>query len=152
MYVFLDESGDLGHRDLENPVKSPYFVLCGICTQNPKSLAKAVLKVRQTLRTPVEELKFSKSDSITKRRLLEKLSDIDFSANVIVVDKRTVFPTLMDSLRIASLQLYSQTSANTSSQSGLQTEGDIFQLGRGIPDIWTYDEISKREQTCLRSR
>jgi len=102
MYIFIDESGDLGHKDLDNPAKSKYFILVGLCCGNPKKVAKCVVKTKDTIkrRKELHELKFTSSKPDTRRRLLEKLSKVDIDVHAIVVDKTTVFPSLMDKKEI----------------------------------------------------
>lgn len=96
MYIYFDESGDLGSNTQDN-----YFVLAGIATHNPKKLAKAVVQLRGTLKAKSQkqekELKYSKASDIIKRRVLESIARIDdLVIHAIVVDKRTVFPKLRD--------------------------------------------------------
>lgn len=100
MYIYFDESGDLG-----NNTQDAYFVLAGIATQNPKKLAKTVIRLRETLKAKSQkqekELKYSKASDIVKRRVLESISEIeDVVIYAIVVDKRTVFPNLMNKKEI----------------------------------------------------
>ncbi len=96
MHIYFDESGDLGNNTQDN-----YFVLAGIATHNPKKLAKTVVRLRKTLKAKSQkqekELKYSKASDIIKRRVLESISEIDdLVIHAIVVDKRTVFPNLIN--------------------------------------------------------
>ena len=102
MYIFIDESGDLGHRGLADISKSKYFVLVGLCCKDPQKVAKCVIKTRNTLKRPdkVLELKFSASHPETRRRMLENLALQNIDIHGIVVDKTTVFPSLMDKKEI----------------------------------------------------
>ena len=102
MHIFIDESGDLGDKDLSNPVKSKYFVLIGICTENPKKLARCVVKTKNTVKHPEKllELKFTSSPPEIKRRLIERVAGENIDIHAIVVDKTTVFPSLMDKKEI----------------------------------------------------
>jgi len=70
MHIFIDESGDLGHKNLYLPGRSPFFVVSGICTPNPHSIAKCVVKTRASLQgRDIEELKFTDSKPATRRRM-----------------------------------------------------------------------------------
>ncbi len=101
MHIFIDESGDLGNKNLDRPNRSKYFVLAGLCCDNPKKIAKCVVKTRDTLKgKDIPELKFAKSTPETRRRMIENLAEVELDICAIVVDKTTVFPTLMDKKEI----------------------------------------------------
>ncbi len=101
MYIFIDESGDLGHKDLDNPQKSKYFVLVGLCCLDTRKVAKCVSKTRDTLiNKDMSEMKFTNSPLVIRRRLLERLAKEKIDVHAIVVDKTTVFPSLMDKKEI----------------------------------------------------
>ena len=67
MYIFIDESGDLGHHALDNPKKSKYFVLVGLCCKNPEKIAKM----------KAGALSFAKTDAAYK--IAEQVVDIALS-------------------------------------------------------------------------
>lgn len=101
MYVFLDESGDLGFDFAKNPSK--YFAITLlVCYNRPtffsfKSATKRTLLTklnRKNTKTPVSELKGSNTTLNTKQyfyKQLLKFPDQDWEIYSIVVDKTELF-------------------------------------------------------------
>jgi hypothetical protein len=74
MYIYLDESGDLGFTSKS----SKSFVVALLYTNNPKHIRRILKKVRcRLLRKKYRDLpefKSSRSDDFVKKRILEHLS------------------------------------------------------------------------------
>lgn len=89
LYLFIDESGDLGKFG------NRYFVIAALCTSNPKAIFNIIKKIRQrklkkSLKD-VNELKANKSDNIIREAVLTKLFEcVDCSIHIIIVDKNNI--------------------------------------------------------------
>lgn len=103
LYVFIDESGNLGFTKKS----TKYYVIASVETRNLIELNGVVKKVRKTLRKKkknIPEFKFTRSDDVIRRRFLSRLIEIDVSFSVIVLQKQTVYNYLKDKKkRIAQL-------------------------------------------------
>jgi len=74
--IFLDESGDLGFSQRS----SRWFILTIVLTNNHRKIEKAVKKIHKGLKKKykkVKELHAYHADSITKKRMLKLLSELD---------------------------------------------------------------------------
>lgn len=72
VYVFVDESGDLGFTSKS----TKYYVIACVEVFDLLELARATKKARKTLskkKKNIPELKFSESEHKIRRRFLEKL-------------------------------------------------------------------------------
>ena len=91
LYIFLDESGDLGFSTRS----SRWFVITVVLTSNHRRIEKCVKKVHKGLKKKykrVKELHAYHSDAITKRRILRLLSEVDdLQIFCIVLNKRKVY-------------------------------------------------------------
>lgn len=95
LYVFIDESGDLGFTDKA----SKYYIIASVETKNFTELNSIVKKVRKTLKKGkrnIPEFKFTRSDEIIQRRFLNKLIEANVSFSAIVLQKQTVYDYLRD--------------------------------------------------------
>ncbi|RLI88191.1 MAG: hypothetical protein DRO98_03490 [Archaeoglobales archaeon] len=95
LYVFIDESGNLGFTKKS----TKYYVIASVETRNLTELNGVVKKVRKTLRKKkknIPEFKFTRSDDVIRRRFLSRLIEIDVSFSVIVLQKQTVYNYLKD--------------------------------------------------------
>lgn len=85
LYVFLDESGDLGERG------DRFFNLTTLVTRNPKPVENLLKKLRQKrLRKKLKELpeiKASKTEDALRRRVLEGLLEVECGFVSLVFDK-----------------------------------------------------------------
>ena len=91
LYIFLDESGDLGFSTRS----SRWFVITVVLTSNHRRIEKCVKRVHKGLKKKykrVKELHAYHSDAITKRRILRLLSEVDdLQIFCIVLNKRKVY-------------------------------------------------------------
>jgi len=74
LYIYLDESGDLGFK----PGSSKYFLITLLITGNPRPIQKCIRKIRASLdKKPkqLKELKAYHSTEVTRNRLLKCLTD-----------------------------------------------------------------------------
>ena len=98
-YIFLDESGDLGF----NPKKknSQYFVVTILSTKNKNSIEKIVKNVHAGLRKKVKRLSGGilhayKEKPVTRRRLLKKLAEKQYTIMTIYLNKSKVYTRLKE--------------------------------------------------------
>jgi len=95
LYVFIDESGDLGFTERS----TKYYVIASVETRNLLNLSRVIKQVRKTLRKKqrnIPEFKFARSDDVIRKRLLKKAVEEDLAFSVIVLQKYTVYPYLRD--------------------------------------------------------
>lgn len=91
MYIFLDESGDLGF----SKKSSKWFILTIVLTNNHRKIEKCIKKIHKGLRKKykkVGELHAYHSHEITKKRLLKLLSELEgLQIFCIVIKKEDVY-------------------------------------------------------------
>lgn len=100
MYIFLDESGDLGF----SKKSQQYFVIAILITKDKKPIENCIKRVRQR-KLPkkykrIPELKFRNSNCIIRRSVLKCLSKKDVEISYILLNKRRVYPHLQDKKNI----------------------------------------------------
>jgi len=90
LYVFIDESGDLGFT--KNSTK--YYVIATVEARDLLELSRVAKRVRKTIgkkKKNIPELKFSKSDDVIRRRFFDKLVKENITFSAIVLHKRMVY-------------------------------------------------------------
>ncbi|MCG2693118.1 DUF3800 domain-containing protein [Candidatus Parcubacteria bacterium] len=94
--MFLDESGDLGFSQRS----SRWFVLTIVLTNEHRKIEKVVKKIHRRLKKKyrrVMELHAYHADSITKKRMLRCLADLeDIKVLCIVLNKKKVYVDLQN--------------------------------------------------------
>lgn len=92
LYVYIDESGDLGKYG------SRYFTISAIAVSDPLILKRIIKKVRERkLKKKIKqlpELKANNSDRLTKEFILNKVGKIDCSIFAVVVEKKDIIDDL----------------------------------------------------------
>lgn len=95
-YVFLDESGDLGFKELS----SKWFLFTIAMTNDARALERVVKKVWRPLKKKhkrLGELHASHEKDITRTRVLKHLSEIsDLKVLCVVLNKRKVYVDLQN--------------------------------------------------------
>jgi len=87
MYIYLDESGDLGFRQ----GSTKYFSIAFVIVKEPKKFRRCVKSVKVKYNIPKnDELKGAKSRKIIKEDLLRKFSALDLEIHAITVRKENV--------------------------------------------------------------
>jgi hypothetical protein len=88
LYVFVDESGDLGKHG------SNFFVIACLSTTNVKPLGRIIKKIRQRrLKKKLRELPEIKANSSTpkiRKEILRKVAACDCKIDIIVIDKKQI--------------------------------------------------------------
>lgn len=91
MYIYLDESGDLGFTSKS----SKYFVITLLYTNDPKHIQRMLRKVRRRLLRKkyksLPEFKSSRSDDFVKERILNGLSNEEVEISYVVLKKSEVY-------------------------------------------------------------
>lgn len=91
LYIFLDESGDLGFSEQS----SHWFVLTVVLTNNHRRIEKCVKKIHRGLNKKykkIKELHAYHSDAITKKRALRLLLEVDdLQIYCIILNKKKVY-------------------------------------------------------------
>lgn len=104
LYVYMDESGDLGFEF--DSGSSQYFVITLVVTKDSAALARCMKKAREKVIKKkwhqVSELKANKSSENVINRVLAEFQKVDAQIHYIVVDKKQVF----DYLRSQKKRLY----------------------------------------------
>ena len=94
MYVFIDESGDLGRFGTN------YFVVAGVVVDDPVKLKRVIKKARQRkLKKKIRELpelKANKTNKVVRNYILSKIASADVKIFAIVVDKSKIMPHLYE--------------------------------------------------------
>ena len=97
MYVYLDESGDLGFAKTG---ASHHFVITLLVTCNPYRVRRCIKRIRmRKLKKRLKdlpEIKANNSDRITRKRILRDLSKEDIEIHIVVLDKKTVYDYLRE--------------------------------------------------------
>lgn len=91
VYVFVDESGDLGFTTRA----SKYYVIACVATEDLSEVGGVFKKVRRTIKKrDIPEFKFTKTNVKTRKLILKKLAKSDISISGVVLRKTTVYPHL----------------------------------------------------------
>lgn len=102
LYLFLDESGDLGF-DFVQKHPSAYFVVTVMYIEGQENRKKVKFAVKRTLKKLnfrkgkkriIEELKGTDTDIEVKKFFYGKLKDYNFSIYAIILNKKRVFQNL----------------------------------------------------------
>lgn len=96
VYVFLDESGDLGFKI----TSSKWFLFTMAVSQDQKCLDRVVRKYRQHLRKKykrIGELHANRADYIMRRQLLKLLAEVkDLKVLCVILNKHKVYSDLQN--------------------------------------------------------
>jgi len=103
MYIFLDESGDLGF-DFTKVKTSKYFVITCLFTEDKRQIEKVVKKTHSEL-TKVIKRKVGTLHSVTesvktRKRLLARLAATECKIMTICLDKKKVYSKLHDEKQV----------------------------------------------------
>ncbi len=91
MYIYLDESGDLGFGQ----GGTKYFTIAFVAMENPVPFRRCVKKVKVKYHIPREvELKGYTTRELIKKDLLNRFAELDIEAHAITVRKKNVEPKL----------------------------------------------------------
>jgi len=97
IYVYLDESGDLGFGQRS----TRYFTIAFVVMENPIRFKRCVRKVKEKYSIPSNaELKGSVTKKNIKEDLLNRLSALDIEVHAITVEKKNVDPKLQKNTNI----------------------------------------------------
>jgi hypothetical protein len=97
MYVYLDESGDLGFAQ----GSTNYFTIAFAIVENPILFRRCVKKVKMKYSIPQNvELKGTSTRKIIKEDLLSRLLRLDMEIHAITVNKENVEPRLRTNTNI----------------------------------------------------
>jgi hypothetical protein len=104
LYLYLDESGDLGF-DFVNKKPSKYFVVTILVVKGHEANRCLINGVKKTLRRKlnpknkrkriVSELKGTKTTIEVKEYFYQQVKDLDLAVYAIVLNKRRVYPSLV---------------------------------------------------------
>lgn len=95
LYVFVDESGDLGFTKKS----TSYYITASVETRNLLGLSRIIKKVRKTLgkrKKNIPEFKFAKSDDIIRERLLKRAVKEELLFSAVILQKQMVYDYLRD--------------------------------------------------------
>ncbi len=96
MYIYLDESGDLGF----GKGSSAWFLFTLVVVEDPRILERIIKKVRKSLhkkyKVKLPELHAYHCDDITRTRVLKALADEDIYVVTTVLNKKKVYVDLQN--------------------------------------------------------
>lgn len=95
LYVFVDESGDLGFTKKS----TSYYITASVETRNLLGLSRIIKKVRKTLgkrKKNIPEFKFAKSDEVVRERLLKRAVKEELLFSAVILQKQMVYNYLRD--------------------------------------------------------
>ena len=99
MYIYLDESGDLGF----NKQSSKHYVIAVLATQHPKTIENALKRYRTNLKKAsskkyrkLGEFKFNKAPDNVKINILNIISSKNVKLGYVHVEKERVYPKLQE--------------------------------------------------------
>ena len=94
VYIFIDESGDLGRFGTN------YFTIAGLVVDEPISLRRIIKKARQRkLKKKIKELpelKANKTNKVIRKYILSKVASSECQIFAIAVDKSMIMPRLYE--------------------------------------------------------
>ncbi|VVB91741.1 Uncharacterised protein [uncultured archaeon] len=94
MYIYIDESGDLGFSSKS----TKYFVVAALVTEDKLRIEKCITKVRKerlpTKYKKISELKYHNSNGVVRRRILQCIAKTDSGIAYAVLRKRQVYENL----------------------------------------------------------
>ena len=94
VYVYIDESGDLGFRGSS----SGHFIMAAVATEKPKEIDRKFKKIRKRFLKKkykdIPEFKFSESDEFIREKILEVINSLDVEIWFLIVEKEKVYPKL----------------------------------------------------------
>lgn len=99
MFVFIDESGDLGFDFTKKGKPSDFFVVGAIKIGDEKFLNRVIKKHRKRLRKKKEdgkEVKFSNTSPPNRRRILEDISKLDLEIFFVYINKHHAYARIKD--------------------------------------------------------
>src|SRR3989338_5188 len=94
MYIFIDESGDLGFDFKKSGKPSDFFLVGALKIPEEKHLNRIIKKHRKRLRKRKEEkreIKFSNTSPENKRRILHDISKLDVELFIVYIDKHNSY-------------------------------------------------------------
>lgn len=135
IYVFLDESGDLGFKRKSSKV----FVVAYVITTNPENMRIRVKRLRKRLKSTrrrkrivLNEFKFNRDSKKIRMILFNLLKELDFEIGYVVIDKNYVKYELRDKPTV----LYNYLTVHfviTNILSGYNPDKIIFTLDKSLP-------------------
>ncbi len=99
MYIFIDESGDLGFDFIKKGKPSDFFVVGAIKISDEKFLNRVIKKHRKRLRKKKEagkEVKFSNTSPPNRRRILEDMAELDLEIFFVYINKHRAYNHIKD--------------------------------------------------------
>ena len=99
IYIFIDESGDLGFTEKS----TKYYVIASVETRDPRQFSRMFKKVRRSMgkkKKDIKEFKFSKTNVNTKIKILRNIAELDIEFSAVVLKKETVYPHLQEKKQI----------------------------------------------------
>lgn len=99
MYVFIDESGDLGFDFKRNGKPSDFFLVSAIKISDEKYFNRVIKRHRKRVKKKLEkkrEIKFSNTSPENRRRILEDIAKLDIEIFVVYIDKHNAYYYIKD--------------------------------------------------------
>lgn len=99
MYIYLDESGDLGF-DVEKKGTSKHFLITVLLTREPKKIANCIKHLKedalQKRYKRIPEIKFNNSPGKFRKRVIQKLAEQEISILTFCLNKIKIVTKLHD--------------------------------------------------------
>jgi hypothetical protein len=99
MYIYLDESGDLGF-DLKKKGTSKHFIITVLLTREPKKIANCIRHLKEDALAKkykkMPEIKFNNSNETFRNRVIKKLTEQEIFVLIFSLHKAKVIAKLHD--------------------------------------------------------
>ncbi|MBI4170354.1 MAG: DUF3800 domain-containing protein [Candidatus Aenigmarchaeota archaeon] len=99
MYIFIEESGDLGFDFKKDGKPSDFFLVGAIKAKDEKYLNRVLKRHRKRLKkkkSEKAEIKFSNTSHENKRRILEDIAKLDLEIIIVYIDKHKAYSYVKD--------------------------------------------------------
>lgn len=109
MYIFIDESGDLGFDFSKNGKPTDFFLVGAIKIDDEKYLSRIIKRHRKRIKKKKKtkpEIKFTSTSPENRRRILEDISKTDLQIFIVYIDKHNAYEYIKnDPVRLYSYML-----------------------------------------------
>ncbi len=94
LYIFIDESGDLGFDFAKTGKPSDFFLVGAIKISDEKYLNRIIKRHRKRVKKKKEdksEVKFSNTSPENRKRILQDISRLDVEIIIVYIDKHNAY-------------------------------------------------------------
>ncbi len=99
MYIFIDESGDLGFDFSKKGKPSDFFIVGALKVKDEKSLNRIIKRHRKRVKKKMEEkkeVKFSNTSPENRKRILRDIASLEIEIFVVYINKHNAYGYIKD--------------------------------------------------------